>query len=99
MARQKGDGKGQQGGGRKKGTPNRVTREKRELISTFIDGHWDEFMEAYSQIGDPEKKCRIFLDLLPYATPKLASVEYKDKTPVKTFKDELDEISGEKTRG
>lgn len=99
MARPKNDGRGRIAGGRKKGTPNKMSREMRELISAFIDGRWDEFMEAYSQITDPEKKCRIFLDLLPYATPKLASVEYKDKTPVKTFKDELDEISGEKTRG
>lgn len=98
MARPKGDGKGQQGGGRKKGTPNRITKEMREIISSFIDGRWDEFMEAYSQIKDPEKKCRIFLDLLPYATPKLASVEYKEKTKPKTLKDELSEISGEITR-
>ena len=37
MARQKGDGRGNQGGGRKPGTPNRVTRERRELINQFLD--------------------------------------------------------------
>ena len=97
MARQKGDGKGRLGG-RKKGTPNVITKEKRELISAFIDDHWDEFIKSYTDVTDPEKKCRIFLDLLPYATPKLASMEFKDKTPPKTFNDELDEISGERTR-
>lgn len=97
MARQKGDGKGRLGG-RKKGTPNVITKEKRELISAFIDDHWDEFIQSYKDVSDPEKKCRIFLDLLPYATPKLASMEFKDKTPPKTFNDELDEISGEITR-
>lgn len=97
MARQKGDGKGRLGG-RKKGTPNVITKEKRELISSFIDDHWDEFIQSYKDVTDPEKRCRIFLDLLPYATPKLASMEFKDKTPPKTFNDELDEISGEKTR-
>ena len=99
MARQKGDGRGQQGGGRKKGTPNRVTKEKRELISKFIDGNWDVFDKNYEDITDPEKKCRIFLELLPYVTPKLMSTELKDITPPRTFKDELDEDSGEVTRG
>lgn len=98
MARQKGDGKGQQGGGRKKGTPNRITKEKRELISKFIEGNWDDFEKNYRDILDPEKKCRIFLDLLPYATPKLQSVELREPKPPKTFQDELDEDSGEKTR-
>ena len=99
MARMKGDGKGQNGGGRKKGTPNRMTKEKREILSAFIDNNFDDFITAYKSIVDPEKKCRIFLELLPFAMPKLSSVELKDAVIPKTFKDELDEISGEKTRG
>ena len=99
MARQKGDGKGRQGGGRPKGTPNKITKEVRELIAMFVDAKWDDFLQAYDAIDKPKDKCDIMTALLPFIAPKMASVEYKDKTPVKTLADELDEISGEKTRG
>lgn len=95
--RVEGDGKGRQGG-RKKGTPNKITKEKRELIAAFIECKWDEFEKAFNEIDDPAKKCQIMIDLLPFALPKMASIEYKDKSKPKTLQDELDEISGEKTR-
>lgn len=97
MARQKGDGKGNQGGGRKKGTANRITRERRELISAFLDNEWDNFQKMYER-ADDATKLKIYMELVPYTTPKMASVEYKEQVRPKTFKDELDEISGEKTR-
>ena len=97
MARQKGDGKGQQGGGRKKGTPNKVTRERRELISSFLDENWEDFKQNY-KTADPATKLKIYMEMIPYTTPKMATIEYKEKDPPKTFKDELDELSGEKTR-
>lgn len=97
MARQKGDGKGRMGG-RKAGTPNKLTKEKREMISQFLDGHWEEFEQSFREIDDPVRKCQIMIDLLPFAIPKMASVEYKDTSARKTLQDELDEISGEKTR-
>lgn len=99
MARMKGDGKGQNGGGRKKGTPNKVTKEKREMLAMFIEENFEDFKQSYKDIVDKEKKCRIFLELLPFVMPKLSSVEMKDSVLPKTFKDELDELSGEKTRG
>lgn len=95
--RKKGDGLGRLGG-RKAGTPNKITKEKRELIAKFIDENWDDFQSSFTKIDKPEAKCSIMVSLLPFAFPKLAQVDYKDTTPIKTFKDELDEISGEKTR-
>lgn len=95
--RVKGDGKGRQGG-RQKGTPNKATTELRKRLTMFVEGRWDDFMTAYDQIADPEKKCSIMLGLLNFIAPKMASVEYKGETPVKTLSDELDELSGEKTR-
>lgn len=95
--REKNDGRGRMGG-RKKGTPNKVTVERRALIASFIEEEWDEFVSNYHDIKDPEKKCSIFMSMMSYYAPKLAAVEYKDKTPAKSMADELDEISGEKTR-
>jgi len=95
--RRKGDGKGRQGG-RQKGTPNKVTKETKELLSNFVTSRWEDFVLSYDNIKDPEKKCQIMTQLIPYVVPKMASVEYKGDIPVKTLADELDEISGEKTR-
>lgn len=85
-------------GGRKKGTPNKSTKEVRELIQKFVELKWDDFILAYDSIEKPADKCYIMTALLPYISPKMASVEYKGEVPVKTFKDELDELSEEKTR-
>lgn len=95
--RQKGDGLGRLGG-RKAGTPNKVTKETRELISKFVESRWDEFLAAYDEIVDPDKKCTIMVSLLPFIAPKMASVDYKGNMAVKTYAEELDELSGEKTR-
>lgn len=97
MARPKGDGRGRIGG-RAKGTPNKVSKERRELISEFLDKEWDNFLKMYNE-SDRETKMKIYMEMIPYTTPKMASIEYKEKVKPKTFKDELDEESGEKTRG
>lgn len=97
MPRQAGDGRGQNGGGRKKGTVNRVTKERRELIETFLNEKWEDFKSLYED-ADADTKLKIYMELIPYTTPKMASVEYREKAAPKTMQDELDEISGEKTR-
>ena len=96
MARPKGDGRGRIGG-RAKGTPNKVSKERRELISEFLDKEWPNFLKMYNE-SDRETKMKIYMEMIPYTTPKMASIEYKEKAKPKTFKDELDEESGEKTR-
>ena len=97
MARQKGDGNGNQGGGRKKGTPNRVTKERRELISEFLDQNWDDFKKLYKN-ADADTKLKIYMEMIPYTTPKMASVDYKVDAQSFTFRDELGALSGEKNR-
>ncbi len=95
--RKKGDGLGKFGG-RKAGTPNKITKEVREMIQKFVENKWDDFMLAYDAVEKPSDKCYIMTALLPFIAPKMASVEYKGEVPAKTLADELDEISGEKTR-
>lgn len=85
-------------GGRQKGTTNKVTKERRELISEFLDKEWPNFQKMYES-SDKETKMKIYMEMLPYTTPKMASIEYKEKLRPKSYKDELDEDSGQKTRG
>ena len=95
--RVKGDGRGRLGG-RAKGTPNKVTVERRALIASFVEKNWDDFEKNFKEIKDPVRKCDIYMSMMQYYAPKLAAIDYKDKTPMKSFKDELDEDSGLKTR-
>ena len=92
MARPKGDGRGRLGG-RKKGTPNRATVERRKQIEAFLNDNWEDFQKMYKE-SDSDTKMKIYMELIPYTTPKMASVEYKEKVAPKTFEDELDEIQG-----
>ncbi len=95
--RQPGDGRGRNGGGRKAGTPNKATAERRTLINEFLTEKWSDFVDMYEN-ADPDTKLKIYMELIPYTTPKMASVEYREEGKAKTFRDELDELSGEKTR-
>lgn len=97
MARQKNDGRGRMGG-RQKGTTNKATKERRELISEFLDKEWPNFQKMYDR-ADEETKLKIYMEMIPYTTPKMASIEYKEKLRPKSYKEELDEDSGQKTRG
>ena len=95
-SRSKVDGRGRQGG-RQKGTPNKVNRERREMIAKFLDDKFDEFLDAWDHIDDPYKKCSVYTDMIPFATPKLQSIELKEQGGRKTFEEELDELQGETT--
>ena len=101
--RAKGDGRGRLGG-RVKGTPNKVTSEVKNalapIVTAYISGNGIGAQKAkladdLAAIKDPADRARIMKDLIPYVIPKLSSVEIKDAVPVKTFREELDEMREE----
>ncbi len=83
---------GTKSGGRQKGTSNKLTRELRDTLKDFTIGSADEAIAAFHRIGDPEKKFALWLKALEFNVPKLTSIELKDEIPVKTYKEELDEM-------
>ena len=87
----------QKKGGRQPGSPNKMGAELRAKVGMLREGRWDELIEDLESL-DPRDRCRVKVELMQYALPKLSSVEYKDKDKPKTQADELDEISGEKSR-
>lgn len=92
--RQAGDGRGRMGG-RQKGTPNKVTRPMRELLASFCEDSFKDFVKAFREVKNPADKCRIYLDAQAYVTPKLSSVDLKPTDAGKSLADELDEIASE----
>lgn len=86
------DKAGRKTGGRKKGTPNKVNRDRREKLAQFLDENYDEFIGCWKLIDDPYKKCSIYTSLISFATPKLQSIELNNQTGQKSFEEELDEL-------
>ncbi len=66
--------KRQKTGGRKKGTPNKDTRELRERISDLIDMHFDKLSDDLLSL-QPKERIEAMTKLLEYSLPKLQRVE------------------------
>lgn len=60
--------------GKVPGTKNRIPSETREAVKTFIDGHWQDFEEAWQRLR-PEKRVRYFIHLLRYAVPVAREID------------------------
>lgn len=69
--RKKNDGKGRMGG-RKAGTPNKVTGTVKEWIASIIDGNRKQFEDDLEKL-EPGERVRVISNLLQYVTPKMQS--------------------------
>lgn len=86
--------KGKKYGGRKKGTPNKVTAELRERVRAFLDDNFDEAVEAWKEIDDPKDKMKLYNELISYAVPKMSSVQFTGNAEVTSrIEDKLSELS------
>ena len=102
MARPKNDGKGRLGG-RAKGTPNKVTGEAKSALAAVVEayvsgeglGQTKAKLSEDLEAMQPAERAKVMKDLIPYVIPKLSAVELKDKVPVKTYKEELEEMREE----
>lgn len=61
-------------GGRKKGTPNKDTKELREKISDLIDNNFDSIQSDMDSLT-PEKRLDFLAKLFEYSLPKLNRTE------------------------
>jgi hypothetical protein len=64
-------------GGRKKGTPNKITNEAREAIALFVDNNAHRLEGWLEQVAEknPEKAFQLFQSVIEYHIPKLARTE------------------------
>ena len=71
MARAKGSPKL---GGRKKGTPNKVTADIKHRIKQFIENEFDDVVVGFGKL-EARDKVALFERFLSYAVPKMAQVD------------------------
>ena len=70
--------RGMKTGGRTEGTPNRITVEVRERISTIIESEFtSESVKKDLDKLDPEKRLKILIKLLEFTTPKLLATRFE----------------------
>ncbi len=86
---------GKKFGGRKKGTPNKTTKEIKEAFEMIVDNNLSNIDEWIKNIADdnPEKAINIILKFAEYVLPKLNKTEYietKDDEYVNMTNDELE---------
>ena len=67
-------------GGRKKGTPNKVTTEIRTKIEALIYEHTETINEDLMKLT-PKDRVRAYTELLKYVIPTKKDIEVKDNTP------------------
>ena len=60
-------------GGRKKGTPNRISGTVKEWIASIIDKNRNKF-EGDLSLLEPGERVRVISNLLQYVTPKMQSM-------------------------
>ena len=68
--------KGQKTGGRKKGTPNKVSGDMKAILAGFASDYFNsgEFLNDFNGL-EAKDRLDIFTKLLPYFVPKMQAVQ------------------------
>ena len=72
---------GKKYGGRKKGTPNRMTKELRVLLKDIMYQELEEVQERFSLL-EPKKRIELIIKLMPYVLPKVNSISHTTNEPL-----------------
>lgn len=58
----------------RKGSPNKASQKVREAIVKFLEDNVDKIQESFDQLK-PREKLEFIADIIPYAAPRLQSIE------------------------
>ena len=62
-------------GGRKKGTPNKLTKEMREVLKGVVANELDTLGQRLEEL-EPRDRLEVFIKLLPFVLPKTQSIAH-----------------------
>ncbi len=77
---------GKKFGGRRKGTPNKLTAEMREALRTILEGEIDKLPALLDSLK-PEKRVEMLARFLPFILPSKVEMETGPKDIVIEFKE------------
>ena len=68
-------------GGRKKGTPNRLTKEVRAVLKEVV---FDEISQIHLHFEklDPKDRVELLIKLMPYVCPKIQTASHRLNEPI-----------------
>ena len=72
--------KGLKTGGREKGTPNRTTREAREMLLSILEDYQESQLYEDLEAVKPEARLKFMADLMKHLIPKPKAQEEKEQT-------------------
>ena len=67
-------------GGRAKGTPNRTTREAREMLLSILEQYQENQLYEDLEAVKPEARLKFMADLMKHLIPKPKAQEEKEQT-------------------
>lgn len=72
---------GKKYGGRKKGTPNRLTKELRTVLKDVIHIELEHISELLDQL-EPKDRIEMLIKLMPYVFSKMESIPHTSNEPI-----------------
>jgi len=73
--------KGYKSGGRKKGTPNKLTKELREALKDVIFNELEN-IESNLEKLEPKDRVELLIKLMPFVIPKVEKISYSVGEPM-----------------
>lgn len=67
-------------GGREKGTPNRTTREAREMLLSILEDYQENQLYEDLEAVKPEARLKFMTDLMKHLIPKPKAEDEKEQT-------------------
>ena len=68
-------------GGRKKGTPNKLTKELRSVLKEVIYNELENIEDRLDQL-EPKQRLELVIKLMPYVFPKIESASHMINEPL-----------------
>jgi hypothetical protein len=72
---------GKKHGGREKGTPNKLTKELRNVLKDIIYNELESLDEKLEEL-EPKERIELIIKLLPYTLPKLQNISHTTNEPI-----------------
>lgn len=69
-------------GGRRKGTPNKVTSDLRKELKNILSAEIERIPELLDQIEGAEKKLNLLIKLMPFVFPKIQPICQTEGEPI-----------------